>query len=181
MKEKIGGWRQLNEDCVYENNWIRVTHEDVMRPNGTEGIYGVVHFKNQAVGVLPIDDEGNTWLVGQSRYTLNEFSWEIPEGGSPMNEDPLVSAQRELEEEVGLVAAHWELLMKVHTSNSVTDEVGFIYLAKGLSKGKQQLEDTEDIQVKKLPLTEAIDMAKRGEITDTMSLAALYKVALEMG
>ncbi len=181
MKNKIGGWRQLSETRVYDNNWIRVTHEEVERPNGTEGIYGVVHFKNQAVGVIPIDEEGNTWLVGQSRYTLNEFSWEIPEGGSPMNEDPLESAKRELEEEVGLIAKDWELLMKLHTSNSVSDEVGFIYVAKGLSKGVQQLEDTEDIQVKKLPLTDAIEMAKRGEVTDAMSLAALYRMALDYG
>ncbi len=178
MKEKIGGWKQKSEETVYENNWIRVSHDEVIRPNGSEGIYGVVHFQSQAVGVVPIDDEGNTWLVSQSRYTLNERTWEIPEGGSPLGEDPLETAKRELEEEVGLCAAEWDLLLTLHTSNSVTDEVGFIYVAKGLSLGKQCLEDTEDIVVKKLPLSEAIDMAMRGEITDAMSLAALFKVAL---
>ncbi|MFL0800559.1 MAG: NUDIX hydrolase [Agarilytica sp.] len=177
-KEKIGGWRQKSEDTVYENNWIRVTHDEVLRPNGSEGIYGVVHFKNQAVGVVPIDEDGNTWLVSQSRYTLDQRTWEIPEGGSPVGEDPLETAKRELQEEVGLHAKEWETLMTLHTSNSVTDEVGYIYVAKGLSLGDQHLEDTEDIEVKKLPLIEAIDMAKRGEITDAMSLAALFRLGL---
>ncbi len=177
-KEKIGGWRQKSEDTVYENNWIRVTHDEVLRPNGSEGIYGVVHFKNQAVGVVPIDEDGNTWLVSQSRYTLDQRTWEIPEGGSPIGEDPLETAKRELQEEVGLHAKEWETLMTLHTSNSVTDEVGYIYVAKGLSLGEQSLEDTEDIMVKKLPLSEAIDMAKRGDITDAMSLAALFRLGM---
>lgn len=180
-RQKNVGWKQLSEDTVYENNWIRVSHDEVVRPNGSEGIYGVVHFKSQAVGVVPVDDEGNTWLVSQSRYTLKQRTWEIPEGGSPLGEDPLDTAKRELEEEVGLCARDWDMLLTLHTSNSVTDEVGYIYVAKGLSLGKQCLEDTEDIEVKKLPLTEAIDMAMRGEITDAMSLAALFKVALIEG
>ncbi len=180
MKEKVGGWQQLSEKCVYENNWIRVSHEDVARPNGSEGVYGVVHFKNKAVGVVPIDDDGNTWLVSQSRYTLNERTWEIPEGGSPMNEDPLDTAKRELLEEVGLCASDWQLLMKLHISNSVTDEVGFVYIARGISLAEQALEDTEDIEVKKLPLQEAINMALSGEITDAISVAALMRVALDL-
>lgn len=178
---KVGGWRQLSQTKVYENNWIRVTHEEVRRPNQTEGIYGVVHFKNQAVGVIPLDDEGNTWLVRQSRYTLDAFTWEIPEGGSPEGEDTLHTAQRELEEEVGLKAAQWEELLVMHTSNSVTDERGVVYLARGISAGQQALEDSEDIEVKKLPLSEAIAMAMRGEITDAMSVCALFKLALLQG
>ncbi len=178
MKEKIGGWRQLSETEVYDNPWIRITHEEVRRPNGSEGIYGVVHFKNEAVGVVPIDEDGNTWLVSQSRYTLNARTWEIPEGGSPEGEDPLATAKRELLEEVGLIANDWQRLMTLHTTNSVSDEVGHIFLAKGISHGEQNLEDTEDIEVKKLPLDDAITMAMNGEITDALSVAALLKVGL---
>lgn len=178
MKQRAGGWRQRSQTQVYENNWISVTHEEVVRPNNTEGIYGVVHFKNQAVGVIPVDDEGNTWLVRQSRYTLDAFTWEIPEGGSPEGEDTLLTAQRELEEEVGLKADHWEELLTLHTSNSVTDEFGVVYVARGISAGEQALEDTEDIEVKKLPLSEAIAMVMAGEITDAMSVCGLLKLAL---
>lgn len=178
MKQRAGGWQQLSQTQVYENNWIRVTHEEVLRPNHTQGIYGVVHFKNQAVGVIPLDDQGHTWLVRQSRYTLDAFTWEIPEGGSPAGEDTLLTAQRELEEEVGIKAAHWEALLTMHTSNSVTDEQGVVYLARGISAGQQALEDSEDIEVKRLPLSEAIAMAMSGEITDAMSVCGLLKLAL---
>lgn len=178
MKHKIGGWRQLTEEIQYENPWIRVSHQEVLRPDDSEGIYGVVHFKNQAVGIVPVDAAGNTWLVKQSRYTLNAYTWEIPEGGSPLGEDPLSTAKRELREEVGLSALDWQLLLSTHISNSVTDEVGFAYLARNLSEGRQELEATEDIEVRKLPLQEAINMAVAGEITDALSICALFKVAL---
>lgn len=177
-EQQKAGWRRLSQKQVYENPWIKVTHEEVITPGNTPGIYGVVSFKNQAVGVVPIDTDGNTWLVRQSRYTLNQFTWEIPEGGSPVGEPPMETAKRELQEETGLEASTWSELMTIHTSNSVTDEVGFIYLAQGLSQGQQALEESEDIEVKKLPLKEAIDMAMNGEITDAMSMAALFKVAL---
>ena len=178
MNKKVGGWQKLNEETVYENPWIKVSHENVITPGNTEGIYGVVHFKNLAVGVVPIDDQGNTWLVKQSRYTLNEYSWEIPEGGSPEGESALASAKRELEEEVGLKAAEWVELMTIHQSNSVSDEKGIIFVAKRLSPGVQCLEVTEDIEVKKLPLIQAIEMVYKGEITDAMSVAALLRLAL---
>lgn len=175
---RVGGWRQLSSDCVYENPWISVHHQNVQRPNGSEGIYGVVHFKGHAVGVVPIDEEGNTWLVRQSRYTLNQFTWEIPEGGASAGESTLVCAKRELEEEVGLKAQHWQELLRLHTSNSVTDERAVVYIAEGLSLGTQQLDATEDIEVKKLPLLEAIDMVMNGDITDAISVAALLKVKI---
>lgn len=178
MVKKTGGWVQLSQDTVYENPWISVTHEKVTRPNGSEGIYGVVHFKNQAVGIVPIDDEGNTWLVKQSRYSLGQYTWEIPEGGSPIGEDPLDTAKRELNEEVGLTAEQWQPLMTLHTSNSVTDEEAIIFTARGIANGKQALEDTEDIECRKLPLKEAITMAMNGEITDAMSVCALLKLSL---
>ncbi len=177
MRKKVGGWQQLDQKLMYENPWIRVTHENVKRPNNTDGIYGVVHFKNTAVGVIPIDDDGNTWLVKQSRYPIDTFTWEIPEGGSPEGESPLVTAKRELQEEVGLLANDWQELLKMHLSNSVTDEVAYIYVAKSLEVTAQELEDTEDIEVKKLPLTEALQMALNGEITDSLSVAGLMRLA----
>lgn len=176
--EKAGGWIRHTSEEVYDNPWIKVTHETVTTPKGTDGIYGLVHFKGRAVGVIPIDGEGNTWLVRQSRYTLNCHTWEIPEGGVPEGEDMLEGAQRELEEEVGLIASDWQELLTIHQSNSVTDEVGKVYIARDLSPGTQALEDTEDIEVKKLPLKEAIKMAVNGEITDSMSLAGLLKLAV---
>lgn len=180
MSEKIGGWKTKTSAVVYENPWIRVNHEEVITPKGTAGIYGVVHFKNTAVGVVPIDQDGNTWLVKQSRYTLNQFTWEIPEGGCPEGESPIAAAARELEEEVGLVAGDIKPLMAVHLSNSVTDEYCEIFVARDLRAGTQQLEATEDIEVMKLPLVDAIEMVKRGEITDGISVAALLRLAVDL-
>lgn len=180
IAEKIGGWKTKTSTVAYENPWIKISHEEVVTPKGTDGIYGVVHFKNTAIGIVPIDDEGNTWLVKQSRYTLNQYTWEIPEGGCPHGEEPIAAAQRELEEEVGLKANSWNELMRLHLSNSVTDELCVVFVAKDLYAGTQQLESTEDIEYKKVPLTEAIDMVKRGEITDGISVAALLRVAVDL-
>lgn len=171
-------WTTLSSRDVYDNNWIKITEHDVINPGGGNNIYGKVHFKNKAIGIIPIDNEGNTWLVGQFRYTLNEYSWEIPEGGGPVGIPPLESAKRELKEETGLTAQRWELLMRIHTSNSVTDEEAFIFLAEDLEQGADNLEDTEaDLILKKLPLSKAVDMVMRGEITDSMSVAGLLKAA----
>jgi len=178
IAEKIGGWKTKSTNVVYENPWIKISHEEVITPKDTDGIYGVVHFKNTAIGVVPIDDEGNTWLVKQSRYALNQYTWEIPEGGCPEDEEPINAAKRELEEEVGLQAGHWEQLMTMHLSNSVTDEFCVVFVARDLFAGTQQLESTEDIEYKKLPLADAIEMVKSGEITDAISVAALLRIAL---
>lgn len=179
LNEKVGGWKTKVSRVAYENPWLKITHEEVVTPKGTDGIYGVVHFKNTAIGVVPIDDEGNTWLVKQSRYTLNQYTWEIPEGGCPHGEEPINAAKRELEEEVGLQANEWTQLMTMHLSNSVTDEFCVVFVARSLFTGKQELESTEDIEYKKLPLTEAIEMVKSGEITDSISVAALLRLALD--
>lgn len=120
--QQRGPWLRLSAEQVYDNPWISLSHETVITPGGTEGIYGNVHFKNRALAIVPVDEQGNTWLVGQHRYTLDAFSWEVPMGGGPLNEEPLQAAQRELKEETGYSAANWQQLMKLHTSNSVTDE-----------------------------------------------------------
>lgn len=177
--KKIGPWTSRSSEVKYENPWIQVDEHQVINPGGGDGIYGKVHFKNRAIGIIPIDDEGNTWLVGQHRFTLDQFSWEIPEGGCPHDEEILTSAQRELQEETGLEAEHWELILEIHTSNSVSDEVGYIFIAKGLTEGKATPEESEsDIQVKKTPLTHAIQMVMDGEITDSLTIAGLLKAKI---
>lgn len=173
------GWRRVSREVVYENPWIRVSHDQVITPGGTDGIYGVVHFKTHAIGIVPIDAEGNTWLVRQSRYTLDRQTWEIPEGGAPQGSDLLATAKRELEEETGLRAHNWRPLLNVHLSNSVTDEEGTVFAATELYPGEQQLEASEDIEVLKLPLEEALSMVYAGEITDALSVAGLLRLAAE--
>ena len=171
-------WRTLKKETVYDNPWISISHRDVINPAGNPGIYGVVHFKNIAVGIVPLDEDNNTWLVGQYRYTLDQYSWEIPEGGCPAGESTLEAAQRELEEETGIKAASWEPLLELHTSNSVTDEYGVAYLARGLSFGAAAPEETEDLKVKKLPFQEAYQMVMDGRITDVLSMVAIMKTQL---
>ena len=171
-------WKKLSEKSYYDNPWIDVSEHQVINPSGKPGIYGKVHFKNKAIGIVPIDEDGNTWLVGQYRYTLDEYSWEIPMGGGPENEDILEAAKRELKEETGLIASEWQNILKIHTSNSVTDEEGFIFLAKGLEQGETEFEETEKLEIKKLPFIEAVQMVMNGEITDSLSIAGLLKVHL---
>ena len=173
-------WKTVTHKPIYDNPWISVHEDDVINPSGGEGIYGVVHFKNLAIGVIPVDHEQHTWLVGQFRYALNEYSWEIPMGGSPLNDDPMQGAARELREETGLTANNWQTLMTVHPSNSVTDEVGIIYLATELEQGETEHEDTEELIIKRLPLQHAIEMTLKNEITDCMSAAALLRLHVGM-
>lgn len=181
-KEEIKNpWTTLSGEVKYDNQWINVTEYQVINPGGGKGIYGKVHFKNIAIGVIPIDHENNTWLVGQFRYTLNEYSWEIPEGGAPFEENILEAAIRELKEETGITAKKLTLLTKLHTSNSVSDETGYIFLAEELEHGENALEESEaDLKVKKLSLQEAVDMVLRGEITDSMSMIGLLTLGLRL-
>lgn len=174
---KKNPWTTLSGKEVYENAWIQLTEYRVLNPSGNPGIYGKVHFKNLAVGIVPVDQDGNTYLVGQFRYTLNTWSWEIPEGGCPIGNDPLEGAKRELREETGLTAKRWKLLQRVHLSNSISDEEGLIYLAEDLSPGPNALDDTEaDLKVMKLPLIKAIEMVTAGEITDSLSVIGLLSL-----
>lgn len=169
-------WKTLSIKQVYDNPWIEVTHREVINPSGGPGIYGMVHFKNVAIGIVPIDEEGYTWLVGQYRYPLECYSWEIPEGGGPAGRPVIESAQIELLEETGIRARRWTPLLEMHVSNSVSDEYAIVYLAQELEFGAAQPEETELLQVRRLHLSEAVEMAMRGEITDSLSLAALLKV-----
>ncbi len=168
-------WRTLSEREAYANPWIRVSHREVLNPAGGPGIYGVVQFKNVAVGIVPLDAEGYTWLVGQYRYTLERYTWEIPEGGGPLGTDPLVAARRELLEETGITAQRWTPLLEMHTSNSVTDEYGVAYIAQDLTMGTAQPEETEQLHLRRLPFAEVVEMVMSGEMTDALSMIAVLK------
>ena len=178
MDETKNPWTVLSKEAVYENAWIRVEHQEVVGPSGRPGVYGTVHFKNQATGVVPIDENGNVILVGQYRFPLQAYSWEIPEGGGSHSHTALESAQRELREECGLAAERWMELVSMDLSNSVSDERGTIFLAWKLSDDIAQPDETESLTVARVPFWEVLDRVKRGEIRDAMSVAALLRVAV---
>ncbi|MFN2454555.1 MAG: NUDIX domain-containing protein [Pyrinomonadaceae bacterium] len=176
--ETANPWRTLASEHIYENSWISLREDKVVRPDGERGIYGVVHFKNTAIGILAVEDDF-IYLVGQYRYPLNKYSWEIPEGGCPEGENLLQAAQRELAEETGLRAATWEQLGEAHLSNSVSDEYAVWFLATNLAQGECQPEGTERLRVRRVPLSTATRMALTGEITDALSLVALMSLHLK--
>jgi 8-oxo-dGTP pyrophosphatase MutT (NUDIX family) len=178
MNPEENPWKTLTTKSIYENPWIQLTEYDVINPGAGKGIYGKVHFKNWAVGVLVLDEHRNTYLVGQYRYTLNEYSWEIPEGGGLVGVDSLETAKRELLEETGLVAKQWDRLLEMHLSNSVSDELAILYLATDLTQYQAEPEETEQLQIKKLPFEEAYQMVMDGKIKDSMSVAAIQKTKL---
>ena len=173
-------WKITSEKAVYDNPWINLTEYKVINPSGNPGIYGKIHFKNIAVGVIPLDDEMNIHLVGQYRFVIDQYSWEIPEGGGPIGIEALDSAKRELIEETGLKAESWTELLRMHLSNSVSDELSIIYLARNLAQFEALPEDTEQLVIKKVPVDEAYKMVCDGEITDSMSVAGILKIKLLM-
>ena len=177
MEEK-NPWVTVESRKIYENNWIGLTEHQVINPSGGPGIYGEVHFKNLAIGILPLDENRNTWLVGQYRFPLKAYSWEIPEGGGPLGLPPLDSAKRELLEETGLTASHWTELQRMHLSNSVSNELAIIYIATGLTMGIAAPEETEELVLRKVPFDEAYAMVMDGSITDSMSVAAILKTTI---
>ncbi len=173
-------WITLTSEKVYDSPWIGVTKHDVLNPNGNPGTYSVVHFKNLAIGVLPLDADYNTWIVGQYRYPINQYSWEIPEGGGQHGVDPLVSAQRELHEETGITANKWRKIQEMHLSNSASDEFAYLYIAQELSFGVAEPEDNEQLELRKLHFDELYAMVESGEITDSLTVAIVLKTKLMM-
>lgn len=170
-------WKVKSSTEIYENAWIKVREDKVITPGGSDGIYGKVSFKNKAIGIIPLDTDGYTFLVGQYRYPLDEYCWEIPMGGGPVGEDILETAKRELKEETGFIAEKWEIISRIHTSNSVTDEEGFVFVAEGLTQAETEFEDTEDLTIIKVHLKDAIEMIMNNEITDAISIVGLLKLA----
>jgi len=177
--DRSNPWKTLSARVVYDNPWIRVREDQVLRPDGQPGIYGVVHYKNRAVGVLPVDCDGNIWLVGQYRYPLDVYSWEIPEGGCPEHESVEETARRELLEETGLTAGRLERLGGItHLSNSVSDEAGYLFRATELTEGTSEPEGSERLHVRRFSWDEAWTMLQAGEITDSLSVIALLQEAV---
>jgi len=176
---EVGPWRRRTRDTAYANQWIEVFHDEVDRPDGSPGIYGLVHFRSAAVAVVAVGDDGRLLLVGQHRYALDEYSWEVPEGGVGAAEGLLEGAQRELREETGFDASDWRQLCRLSVSNSVTDERGAIFLATGLRPGEASPDDTEDLALRWAALDEVLDEIRRGEIHDAMTIAGVGLYALE--
>ncbi|MBP8822434.1 MAG: NUDIX hydrolase [Flavobacteriales bacterium] len=176
--KKRGPWTTLSERLAYETPWISVTHHEVIDPGGNPGIYGVVHFKNIAVGVIPLDDDLNTWIVGQYRYPLEAYSWEMPEGGGRRNLPALESAKRELREEVGIEAVRWTEILQMDLSNSASDEQAVIFVAQGLTFHVPEPDHDEELEQRKLPFHELYGMVLRGEVRDSLTVAAVLKVQL---
>ena len=180
IDETKNPWTLLNKKDVYESPWISVSHHDILNPAGNPGTYSVVHFKNFAIGVLPLDENFNTWIVGQYRYPFNMFTWEIPEGGGPLDIDPLESAKRELEEECGIIASKFTFIQHMQLSNSATDEVAYLYIAQGLSFTQSQPGEDEELHVRKIPFDVLYEMVLSGEVTDSLTVAAVLKTKLLM-
>ena len=178
---EVGPWRRRSRRVAYENDWITVWHDEVDRPDGGPGIYGVVHFANLAVGVVVLDDDDRVLLVGQHRYSLDAYSWEIPEGGVPPGESALDGARRELREETGIEADGWRELVRLHLSNSISDEAGVVFAARAREHGMPTPDPTEELEVRWVPFDGALAMLRMGEITDALSILGLQAVALERG
>ena len=173
-------WKTLDSKVVYDNPWITLREDRVINPGGGENDYGHIHFKKTAIGIVPLDADGNTWIVGQDRYTLGEYSWEVPMGASEEGEEPLETAHRELKEETGLTAGSMKQLMKLHTSNSITDEVGYVFVAEQLKAGETNFDEMEVLDVRKLPLEDVVAMIGRGEMTDAICVAAILRVFADL-
>ena len=178
MNKAENPWITKSSEVKYENPWIRIIEHQVLNPAGNEGIYGVVHFRTHAIAIVPLDENYNTWIVGQYRYPLDSYEWEIVEGGCPEGSSPLETAQRELHEEVGLKAEHYEMILEMQLSNSTTDEVSYSYVAKGISYIGEAPEEDEKITIRKLPFEEVYQMTMRGEIRDGLAVATIFKTKL---
>jgi 8-oxo-dGTP pyrophosphatase MutT (NUDIX family) len=179
LADRVGPWIRRSRRLGYENRWITVWHDDVDHPDGSPGIYGVVHFANLAVGAVVLDDADRVLLVGQHRYTLDAYSWEIPEGGVPAEESPLEGARREVREETGVEADGWREIVRFHLSNSITDEAGVVFAARAISHGAASPDPSEELATRWVPFDEALAMTADGRITDALSIMGIQRIALE--
>ena len=168
-------WRDHGARTVFDNPWMTVTEHAATAPTGKPATYGKIHFKNLALAVLPLHGDGTVTLVGQHRFAMMDYVWEIPEGGGPLDVDPLESIKRELREEAGLEAADWRELLRFQISNSLTDERGIGWLAMDFTPAPTDPDATEAIAVERVPFREALDAVLSGWITDAMSMAMLLR------
>ncbi len=168
-------WKKHSSRSVYENDWMQVFEDEVINPGGGRNLYGHVHFKNLAVAIVALDSDDNTWLVGQSRYTLGEFSWELPMGGAPLAEPPLSAAKRELAEETGLVANSIVKLGKLFQAYGYANQSVHIFLALDLTAGEPSLEaEEEGLITQTFTRDQCNSMMMDGRMTDLASVAALH-------
>ncbi|HEY8988911.1 MAG TPA: NUDIX hydrolase [Candidatus Limnocylindrales bacterium] len=179
VANRVGPWTRRSRRVAYENPWITVWHDEVDQPDGSPGIYGVVHFAGLAVGAVVLDDDDRVLLVGQHRYTLDAYSWELPEGGVPFDESPLDGARRELLEETGVEADGWRELLRFDLSNSITDETGVLFAARAVRHGEPHPDPTEELATRWLPFEAALALTVDGGITDALTIMGLQRVALE--
>lgn len=180
MNEQDNPWTFIDGHTAYESPWIKVSHHNVLNPAGNPGTYSIVHFKKWAIGILPLDKDNYTWIVGQYRYPLETYTWEIPEGGGDRDTDILESAKRELQEETGIIAKDWELVQQLQLSNSATDEIAFIYIARDLTFTDSNPDEDEALHVRKIHFDELYELVKKGEVTDSLTVAAVLKAKLMM-
>lgn len=171
-------WKTISTKEIYQNPWIKLDEHQVLNPKGNAGLYGTIHFKNLAIGILPLDEKLNTWIVGQYRFPINKYSWEIPEGGGNRNISALESAQRELLEETGIIAKEYIKIQEMYLSNSASDEFAILYLARNLTFTTPQPEESEELQIKKIPFDDLYQMVLKGEILDSLTVAAVLKTKL---
>ena len=175
IDESKNPWTLLKSQPIYENPWIKIRHDDVIHPNGVAGVFGIIEVKQTSVGVIPVDDDGYTYLVGQYRYPNENWFWEIPMGGVPHGESLEAGALRELEEETGLKAGRLQHIHKLHSLISISNSINETFLAFDLSLGQTKFDDAEQLKVKKILLKDAIKMAEQGEICDAISVAGLLR------
>lgn len=175
MEKNKNPWKTLNSKQIYESPWISLQVDEVINPAGKPSTYSITKFKKLAIGVIPIDKDGNTYLVGQWRYPFNKYTWEIPEGGGSFEVEPVESAKRELLEETGITATNWEKILEMDMSNYATNEVAHIFVATNLSFQPPQPDEDEEIEVKKVPIEKVFEMVMKGELTDSLTVAGIMK------
>lgn len=168
-------WKSLGESVLVDTPWMRVTRHPAVAPTGMTADYVVMRPRNVGTGVLPLHDDGTVSLVGQHRFTLMRYSWEMPEGGAPEGEDPFDAVRRELAEEAGLRAEHWRAALDMDLSNSITDERAMTWVAWGLTPAPLDPDPTEVIVSARVPFRDLLAEVARGAVRDSMTVATAYK------
>ena len=176
LRPRGQGWRVRGRVHLHDNPWFALDEFDAVAPTGQPARYYLQSYKNIAVGVLPLHDDGTLTLVGQWRFPFDAYSWELPEGGAPKGEAPIEGARRELREEAGLAAADWRLILTMQLSNASSDEIAYGYLATGLTAVEREPDATEQLAVERVPFREALKAAASGRIQDAITVAMLLRL-----